>query len=192
MMVYAFIAGLNEECTLIFRTLDKLFFGITLVIALQVPQLADHYQQFLAGMHESSQWQVNGYQEIADRYNYASVNAMIEHHMQNDVASVRDDAIQKQQTIATHQVLSDGLTTFQNGNLFQKLLFMLSPSGWQYVDNTLENFSFGLPITTEGILFGVVFGLFLNMLISTPASMIAKRRRSKKLLRKVKRAQANS
>jgi hypothetical protein len=34
----------------------KLFFGITLVLALQVPQLADHYQQFLAGMHASSQW----------------------------------------------------------------------------------------------------------------------------------------
>ncbi|WP_412971180.1 DUF2937 family protein [Glaciecola sp. MF2-115] len=177
---------------MIFRTLDKLFFGITLVIALQVPQLADHYQQFLAGMHESSQWQINGYQETANRYNYASVSAMIEHHLQNDVASVRDDAIQKQQTIATHQVLSEGLATFQNGNLLQKLMFMLSPSGWQYVDNTLENFSFGLPITTEGILFGVVFGLFLNMLVSTPASIIAKRRRSKKLISKSKQAEAKT
>ena len=36
----------TQEFTLIYQTLDKLFFGITLVLALQVPQLADHYHQF--------------------------------------------------------------------------------------------------------------------------------------------------
>ena len=165
---------------MIFKTLDKLFFGITLVLALQVPQLVDHYQQFLAGMHESSQWQIDGYQATATKYDYPSIDAMIEHHLQNTVPSVRDDALQKQETLARHKVLSEGLSTFQNGNLFQKLTFILSPSGWQYLDNTLENFSFGLPITTEGILFGVVFGLILNLLISTPTSMIVKKRRAKK------------
>lgn len=165
---------------MIFKTLDKLFFGITLVLALQVPQLADHYQQFLAGMHESNQWQIDGYQKTAKKYNYNSVDAMIEHHLQNAVPSVRDDAVQKQQTIIKYNELSEGLAVFQSGNIIQKLFFMLSPSGWQYIDNTLENFSFGLPITTEGILFGVLFGLFLNLLISTPTSMIAKRRRERK------------
>lgn len=165
---------------MIFKTLDKLFFGITLVLALQVPQFADHYQQFLAGMHESSQWQMNGYQQTAKKYNYASVDAMIEHHLQNAVPSVRDDAVQKQQTIIKYNELNEGLAVFQSGNIIQKLLYMLSPSGWQYIDNTVENFSFGLPITTEGILFGVLFGLFLNLLISAPSSMIAKRRRQRK------------
>lgn len=157
-----------------------MFFGITLVFALQVPQLADHYQQFLAGMHESSQWQINGYKEIAKKYNYASTDAMIEHHLTNEVPSVRDDAVQKQQTIIKYNQLSKGLAVFQNGNLIEKLIFMISPTGWQYIDNTLENFSFGLPITAEGILFGVLFGLFLNLLISTPTSMIAKRQRKRR------------
>ncbi|MFT7259819.1 MAG: hypothetical protein ACI9MS_001681 [Glaciecola sp.] len=165
---------------LIFKTLDKLFFGITLLLALQVPQLADHYQQFLAGMHESSQWQINGYQETAKKYNYASMDAMIEHHLKNEVPSVRDDAVQKQQTIIKYNELSEGLVIFQHGNIIEKLVFMLSPSGWQYIDNTVDNFSFGLPITTEGILFGVLFGLFLNLLISTPTYMIAKRQRERR------------
>nr|WP_297348202.1 DUF2937 family protein [uncultured Glaciecola sp.] len=172
---------------MIFRTLDKLFFGITLVLALQVPQLTDHYQQFLAGMHESSQWQINGYQETAKKYSYASTEAMIEHHLKNEVPSVRDDAVQKQQTIIKYNELSEGLLIFQNGNIIEKLIFMLSPTGWQYIDNTLANFSFGLPITIEGILFGVLFGLFLNLIISTPTSMIAKRqreRRKNKVLKK--------
>lgn len=166
---------------MIFKTIDKLFFGVTLVLALQVPQLADHYHQFLAGMHESSQWQINGYQETADKYSYASINDMVEHHLRNDVPSVRDDAIQKQETLLRHNELSEGLLVFNEGNLIQKLMFMMSPSGWQYVDNTVENFSFGLPITTEGILFGIVFGLFLNLLVSAPTSVIAKKRQAKKL-----------
>jgi hypothetical protein len=69
---------------------------------------------------------------------------------------------------------------------------MLSPSGWQYIDNTLENFSFGLPITTEGILFGVLFGLFLNLLISAPTSMIAKRRRERKKTKGTKKGIVDS
>ena len=166
----------TQEFTLIYQTLDKLFFGITLVLALQVPQLADHYHQFLAGMHESSRWQIKGYQETA----------MIAHHLQNEVPSVRDDALQKQKTIIHYNELSDGLSVFQNGNLFEKLIFMLSPSGWQYIDNTLENFTFGLPITTEGLLFGVLFGLFLNLLVSTPAFMIARRQREKKKQKAIK------
>jgi hypothetical protein len=160
-----------------------LSFGITLVLAFQVPQLADHYQQFLAGMHESSQWQINGYQETAKKYNYASMDAMIEHHLKNEVPSVRDDAVQKQQTIIKYNERSEGLVIFQNGNIIEKLVFILSLGTWQYIDNTLANFLFGLPITTEGIL----FGLFLNLLISTPISMIAKRqlkRRKQKVLMK--------
>lgn len=182
----------TQEFTLIYQTLDKLFFGITLVLALQVPQLADHYHQFLAGMHESSRWQIKGYQETATRYHYVSVDAMIAHHLQNEVPSVRDDALQKQKTIIHYNELSDGLSVFQNGNLFEKLIFMLSPSGWQYIDNTLENFTFGLPITTEGLLFGVLFGLFLNLLVSTPTSMIAKRQREKKKQKAIKEHAINS
>lgn len=173
---------------MIFKTIDKLFFGVTLVLALQVPQLADHYHQFMAGMHESSQWQINAYQETANKYDYTSIDNMIEHHLKNAVPSVRDDAIQKQKTLIRHKELSEGLAIFNDGNLFQKLIYMLSPSGWQYVDNTLENFSFGLPITVEGISFGIIFGLFLNLLVSTPTSMIAKRRRARKEM--AKRAKA--
>ncbi|WP_425057197.1 DUF2937 family protein [Shewanella decolorationis] len=36
---------------MITRLFDKLIFGFILVMALQLPQLADHYQQFLAGLY---------------------------------------------------------------------------------------------------------------------------------------------
>jgi hypothetical protein len=115
------------------------------------------------------------------------MHAMIEHHLKNEVPSVRDDAVQKQQTIIKYNERSEGLVIFQNGNIIEKLVFILLPGSWQYIDNTLANLSFGLPIPTEGILFGVLFRLFLNLFISTPISMIAKRqlkRRKQKVLMK--------
>jgi hypothetical protein len=62
---------------LIARLIDKLVFGFILVIALQLPQLADHYQQFLSGLYESTRWQVEGYEATAKEYHYADVDAMI-------------------------------------------------------------------------------------------------------------------
>jgi hypothetical protein len=52
-------------------------------------------------MHESSQGQINGYQETVKKYNYASMDAMIEHHLRHEVWDVRDDAVQKQQLLST-------------------------------------------------------------------------------------------
>jgi hypothetical protein len=37
-----------------------------------------------------------------------------------------------------------------------------------------------LPITTDIIPFGVLFGLFLNLFISTPTHLIAKKQRERK------------
>jgi hypothetical protein len=55
------------------------------------------------------------------------MDAMIEPHPKNEVPSVRDDAVQKQQTIIKYNERSKGLVVFQNGNIIEKLVFILSP-----------------------------------------------------------------
>ncbi|MBF7071984.1 DUF2937 family protein [Glaciecola sp. MH2013] len=165
---------------MILSTLDKLFFGLTLLFALQVPQFTDQYYQFIAGVQSSNQWQIDGYQQVANKYNYASIEAMIAHHLNNEVDSVRDDALQKQQTIARFNAIENGLSIFEKGNLLQKLAYIASANGREFVGPTLKQFSFGLPISTEGIVFGVVFGLLLNLLFSAPARVIVKKRKARK------------
>lgn len=169
-----------EGASLIYSTIDKLFFGLTLLFALQVPQLADQYHQFIAGAYDANQWQIDGYQTTADKYGYPSIDDMIEHHLKNDVESVRDDAIQKQSTLQRQNDLGKGLQVFAEGNLIEKIGFMLSPSGWPYLDKTLKQFTFGLPISTEGILFGVILGLLLNLIISAPTQIVVRKRRARK------------
>jgi hypothetical protein len=165
---------------MILSTLDKLFFGFTLVLALQVPQFTDQYYQFLAGVQSSNQWQIDGYQRTADKYGYASIEAMIDHHLSNDVESVRDDAGQKQATLKRFNSIAEGLQVFETGNLLQKVAYTLSEQGREFVKPTLNQFSFGLPITSEGIIFGILFGLFLNLIISAPTRVVVHKRRLRK------------
>ncbi|QBG37361.1 DUF2937 family protein [Litorilituus sediminis] len=150
------------------RLIDKLIFGLSLIIALQVPQLADHYQQFIFGLYQATHAQVLGYQQTARLHEYEDVNAMIAHHLQNDVKSVRTDAQQKLDTLALHQSLIELNQVFETGNLIEKAYTMLQPAHFSYLEKTLTHFTLGVPLSANAIGFSVVFALLLNLVITSP------------------------
>lgn len=160
------------------RLFDKLIFGFILVMALQLPQLADHYQQFLAGLYTSTQWQVEGYEATAKEYYYGDVETMIARHLQNEEPSVRADAEQKRQTLALYQALQQGMQTFAQGNLFEKTAYMFNPVRFEYLQQTIVNFKPGIPLTTSGIAFGVLVALVVHYLGSLPFILWARRNAS--------------
>lgn len=157
------------------RLLDKLMFGVTLLLALQIPQLADHYQQYLAGMYESTKWQVEGYAATARQFGYPDSRSMIRQHQQNSEASVRADAGQKLATLDLFDELHQGIALFEQGNLLSKTLYMFTPSRRHYLEKTLDNFKPGIPLTIEGALFGVIIGLLLNLMMTLPCTFLARR-----------------
>ncbi|WP_261841561.1 DUF2937 family protein [Aliamphritea ceti] len=159
------------------KLLDKLVFGVTLIFALQIPQLADHYQQFLSGMYQATKSQVEGYESTASRYEYPSVRAMVEHHLKNDVKSVRADAQQKLATLELFEELEAGIQILKSGNIIDKATYMLNPVRYDYLEKTVHNFKPGIPLTTNGIVFGIVFGLVVNLLITFPFVIWSKRKR---------------
>ncbi|UTW02233.1 DUF2937 family protein [Amphritea atlantica] len=157
------------------RLLDKLIFGITLLLALQVPQLADHYQQYLAGMYESTKWQVEGYAATAKAFGYTDTRSMIRQHQQNSEPSVRADAGQKLVTLDLFDDLHQGVVVFEQGNLLSKTLYMFTPSRYHYLEKTLDNFKPGIPLTIEAALFGVILGLLLNVMMTQPCILLTRR-----------------
>lgn len=171
---------------LISRLIDKLIFGVALVFALQVPQLADHYQQFLTGLYESTKWQVDGYEANARLHKYPDIGEMIEHHLKNDVPSVRTDAEQKLATIELYEELKNGITIFDDGNLLDKAIYMFNPVRYEYLKKALSNFKLGIPLTISGLTFGVIVGLALNYIVTLPFVFWARRKtlykKSKKLV----------
>lgn len=156
------------------QLLDKLIFGLALLVCLQVPLLADHYQQFIAGQLDATQWQVDGYEANAKQHGYANARAMITHHQHNDVASVRADALQKLETLDNFDRLTDSLLIFQEGNLLEKSYYMFHPDQYAVLEKTLQNFKPGLPLGTEGLVFGVVAALILNMVVVLPFWLLSR------------------
>lgn len=163
------------------RLIDKLVFGFILVLALQLPQLADHYQQFLSGFYESTRWQVEGYEATAKEYHYLDANEMIARHQQNEEPSVRADAEQKLQTLALYKALTEGMAIFETGNLFEKTAYMFNPVRFDYLKKTVSNFTPGIPLTASGIGFGVVVALVVHYLGSIPFILWARRRKRQRL-----------
>ena len=166
---------------MIVRIFDKLTFAVALIIALQVPQLTDHYQQHLAGLYQATKWQVDGYKATAQMHAFPSVKAMIDRHLRNSEPSVKTDAQQKLLTLDLFADLEGGMTIFKQGNFFEKLIYMFTPTRFGILKNTIDNFKLGIPLTFTGIAFGLVFGFLLNQLIMLPFTIYSVKKRASKV-----------
>ncbi|MEH6470840.1 MAG: DUF2937 family protein [Halopseudomonas sp.] len=160
------------------KMLDKLVFAAALLLALQIPQLADHYQQFLSGYYQSLRVQVEGYQANAARHQYADVYAMVDDHLRNNTASVRTDAQQKLDTLNDFEATQTAMQLFQQGNLLEKSLYMFAPNRLPALEKTLTNFVPGIPLSGDGILFGVIVGSVINAMLSLPVYLFVRRRKN--------------
>lgn len=158
------------------RLLDKLVFGVALIVALQMPLLVDHYHQYLSGWYKATQWQVDGYEATAKTHQFTNAQAMIDAHLNNAEPSVRTDAEQKLATVDRLADLSLGMDTFATGNLLEKMLFMLHPDRVYVLKDVVQNFKLGIPLNASGLAFGVLFALVLNFLIMLPFRVFGRRK----------------
>lgn len=153
---------------MVFRTLDKLLFGLALLLALQAPVFVVQYHQYLEGYFDKSSQIIQEWQAIATRNNYESLQAMIDHHRNNDVASVRDDAQLKQETLVEHQEIEKALAVFKEGNLVEKVAFIANPNHSDLFIKVYRNYEPGIPLTADGLLFAFIVGLLLNLICVSP------------------------
>ncbi|MDB6061745.1 MAG: hypothetical protein JWM78_1848 [Verrucomicrobiaceae bacterium] len=126
-----------------FAVLDKLIFGIGLILATQIPQLVDQYDQFLSGFYQATKEQVDAFTANATRHDYADLNSMIADLSHNENPVVRDDAEQKRAAVIELRDLEKGRDVFKTGNIFKKLAYMLNPTRYRFLQHTVEGFSWG-------------------------------------------------
>ena len=151
-----------------YRLFDKLLFGVLLLLALQVPQLADHYRQYIAGYYQSLNDQIQGLRQTANRHGYIDLDAMIDDHLNNATPSVRSDAQHKRRLLEQQRELKASVQLFAHGGLVEQAVYMFNPTRFERLRQTLRNFTPGIPLHRDGLLFGVVVGLLLNLLLNCP------------------------
>lgn len=153
---------------IVIRLVDKLVFSALLLIALQIPILADHYRQYLSGFVDATEQQVAGYQRLADEFGYPSIDAMIVALEQNPEAVIRADAENKKVTLAQLKELQHGLTTLQQGHYYEQAWYMFTPTHSETLKRVLENFAPSVPLTPTAIIYSVVTAMLLNFLLWLP------------------------
>ena len=149
------------------RLLDKILFTAILITGLQLPQLMEQYQQYLAGYFDATRLQVENYRGNAILNGYVDIYAMIDEHLQNTISSVRTDAEQKLETLAEYDELTEGMNIFQTGNLLEKTMYMFSPQRTDMLKGTLVNFEPGIPLSVNAFFFALILAVLLNGLIAS-------------------------
>ncbi|RDV24317.1 DUF2937 family protein [Alteromonas aestuariivivens] len=153
---------------MIVRIIDKIGFAVLLLLALQIPILADHYRQYLSGYYDATARQVAEYQSMADEFGYPTVTEMINALERNSSPIVQKDAQYKLRTLAEHRQLESGLSTLKNGHYFQQAWYMLAPKQRATLARVLENFSPSVPLTPSAIVYSLITAILANLLLWTP------------------------
>lgn len=156
----------------IINIVDKILFGILLLLFFQVPILADHYLQYVSGYYAATEKQVEGFKENAAMHSYKDVYAMIDDLRVNSNSVVRTDAEQKLQTMHEYEELKKTIATLKNGNIYQRAWFMFNPERWDTLKKVHENFKPGIPLSLEDIGFSLLTALILSILLVLPLRLI--------------------
>ena len=161
---------------MILNTLDKAIFAVLLLTFFQMPLLATDYLQFINGYYLSTKAQVDAYTENAVAHEYADARAMIDDFRKNPNPAVRQDAEQKAQTLREFADLTRALDILKHGNLFQKAMYMLSPSRWDVLREVMTNFKPGIPLDPFSLGYSALGALVLGGMVMWPARRMAGRR----------------
>ncbi|QJR79803.1 DUF2937 family protein [Alteromonas pelagimontana] len=156
------------------RVIDKIVFAALFLSALQIPILADHYRQYLAGFYDATSEQVQQYQALADQFDYPSIEAMIDTLRQNPDRMIQEDASNKAQTVAKLDEISHGLETLQQGHYFQQAWYMFSPEHKNTLVRVMDNFAPSVPLSPTAIVFSLITAIVVNLIIWAPFWTVGK------------------
>jgi len=162
----------DPAMTMIFRMIDKILFGVLLLLALQIPTFSSQYHQFLAGSFSEINQDVQILLERAKRYGFADADAMINQYSQNADPIIREEMQDNRNKLDEHKELTQAMAIFENGNLFNKVFYIANPNRKDMFLSTLDNFKPGIPLSINDIVFAFVFGMALNFIINLPLYLI--------------------
>lgn len=148
--------------------LDKFLFAVLLLLALQIPILADHYRQYLNGFVTATQKTVSEYQALADQFGYDSVELMIDDLQQNPAPLVRRDAQNKALTVKRLNELESGLQILSSGHFLEQTWYMLAPQRFDTLKKVGNHFSPSIPLQPSAVIYSVVLALLINAVFYTP------------------------
>lgn len=150
---------------IILRFIDRLIFAAGVLLFLQLPNFTDQYTQRFGGYYESEKQTLNEYRGLADKYFEGNMDLMIESFSdQNNNGAIREAGEMLSQKADRINDLKNGLEILENGNLLERVAYILFHFDNSLFFGTVNAYTPGMPFTTSALVSGLIGGLIFTLI----------------------------
>lgn len=146
------------------RYLMMMLFGAALLVGIQLPNLADQYGKRVDAHLKEVLAIAQPYQEVADRYAGGSLKKLVALHRQSSEAVFRAEADAIENVIERKQRFEAEAAAMQ-APLPQRLLHIAMVQDRELLDETIDQYTFNVPLTQEAVIFGAGLALAAVLLL---------------------------
>lgn len=141
---------------------DRILFAVGLLLFMQAPQFMDQYTQRLGGYLQGQQEHLARYQSIADQQFAGDLVSLISDFQGSEKRSVREVGNNVSQLVEQIDASILDLQILEQGRFVSKVVHLTLNMNVDIASETLRIFTPGIPISLEGIVCGLLGGLFLS------------------------------
>jgi len=160
--------------TIINNIIDRCFFTVSFIIAMQLPEFIQQYIQRLSGHLNEAKFQLTQFQKIAEEHYQGSLSTMIVRYKENSEQSINN-------TADLIELLAVRIANYQNHmtqlteNDYLNTLFQFITNFDLYIaQTTAEQYALALPLNINAISTGAVIAIAL-LVIKELCLMLLKR-----------------
>lgn len=153
------------------RYLMMMLFGAALLVGIQLPNLADQYAKRVDAHLREVTANVKPYQEVADRYADGSLQKLVALHRRSTEAVFKAEADAIENLLQRKQRFEAEAAAMQ-ASLIQRLLHILKTRDQEMIDETLDQYTFNVPLTQDAIVFGGGLALAAILLLDVLLALV--------------------
>lgn len=142
--------------------LDKLVFGLGLLIGGMFPSYLVQYRQRLGGLFDQISLDLQPFQEIADRYHNGSLEVLIKHHLNSSDPTFYAEGFAVQGMVDNHQRLSEAYAALDS-SLIHQLGYLATNMDNQLFRSTWADFSPAFVTTVDALIFAFLAAFLFSL-----------------------------
>lgn len=140
-----------------------MLFALGLLAGVQIPGLIDLYYQRVDARLQQAELSLAPFQGTADQHFNGDLNALVNHYRTNPDPVFAQDAASLQQLVSQRQTLLQE-SAFKDRPWYQQLPHLLLRANPQLWQDTLQNYSYVVPLKQAAIFCGMSVGLLSALL----------------------------
>lgn len=158
---------------MLYRYLLLLIAVTSAFVGVQIPNFLTQYQQRLDAQYSEAMVYYRQYQDIATAHFGGDVQRLIDHHRASSDNAIRDSAEPIQTLVNRVSRFRSQQQGLQTGYLGQ-LWFLVSQADSELRDSTWRMYSYNVPFTQQALLTGLLFALFVVVVLDAVMSGLAR------------------